>query len=320
VLIQATWLLAWLGARARWVLAAGVLLATLLPALSAWLRPFLPALVVLTLCLSMSRLDLGALARRALRPRRLALLAAWCTALMVLTPALAWAVTSAIGLAQPHVAALTYTFAAAPITSAAALCFMLGLDAALALEVTIFSSMAMPLIGPIVVKTLLGDTVPIDAALLTLRVGAMVAAGTVLAIALRWLAGHERIERNAGSFDGIMTLALLMFVIPLFDRFWELILAMPWFAGATLALVLVGNLGAQALSAAGLRRVTGPEQAGAAGLMWGNRNVATYLAALPPDPLFTIYVGFYQLPMLFTPLIMGRLLRGRAPKFAAKRR
>lgn len=320
MLTQATWLLGWLGARARWVLAGGVLVATLLPVLSAWLRPFLPALVILTLCLAMTRLDLAALARRACRPQRLLVLTGWTLALMVLTPALAWAVTSAMGMAEPHVAALTYTFAAAPITSAAALCFMLGLDAAFALEVTVFSSMAMPFIGPIVVKTLLGEAVPIDAAQLMLRVAGMVAAGTVLAVILRWLAGRERIERNSGTFDGIMTVALLMFVIPLFDRFWELTLAMPWFAGAALALVLVGNLGAQTLSAAGLRRATGPELAGAAGLMWGNRNVATYLAALPPDPLFTLYVGFYQLPMLFTPLIMGRLLRGRAPKFEAKRR
>jgi hypothetical protein len=45
--------------------------------------------------------------------------------------------------------------------------------------------------------------------------------------------------------------------------------------------------------------------------MWGNRNVAIYLAALPPDPLFGLYVALYQLPMLFTPLVLGRLLRGR---------
>jgi hypothetical protein len=45
--------------------------------------------------------------------------------------------------------------------------------------------------------------------------------------------------------------------------------------------------------------------------MWGNRNVSIYFAALPPDPLFGLYVAFYQLPMLFTPLVLGRVLRGR---------
>ena len=62
--------------------------------------------------------------------------------------------------------------------------------------------------------------------------------------------------------------------------------------------------------AVGVRRANqGP--AGAAGRMWGNRNVALYLAALPPDPLFGLYVACYQLPMLFTPLVLGRLLGGR---------
>ena len=61
--------LAWVGAQARWVLAVGVLLATLMPSLSATLRPFLPGLVVLVLCVSIARLDLGVLARRATRPR-----------------------------------------------------------------------------------------------------------------------------------------------------------------------------------------------------------------------------------------------------------
>ena len=78
--------LTWLGAQARWVLAAGVVLATFLPSLSSFLRPFLPGLVVLVLCLSMVRLDLGALARRACQPRRLAMLAAWSVALLVVTP------------------------------------------------------------------------------------------------------------------------------------------------------------------------------------------------------------------------------------------
>jgi hypothetical protein len=45
--------------------------------------------------------------------------------------------------------------------------------------------------------------------------------------------------------------------------------------------------------------------------MWGNRNVSIYFAALPPDPLFGLYVAFYQLPMLFTPLVLGGVLRGR---------
>jgi len=303
--------LSWVGARARWVLALGVLLATLLPALSAFLRPALPGLVVLVFCLAMSRLDLGMLARRACRPRRLALLGFWTVALMVLTPAALWAVLTAVGMPAPHVAALTYTFAAPPITSSSALCLMLALDAGFALELTVFASLLTPFIGPVVIKVLLGDAVPIDALDLALRVAAMIAGGTILALLVRKLAGAAAIERHAGTFDGIATVVLVLFVIPLFDGFWSLARADPAFALATFGLVLAANWGAQTLTATGIGRAAEPALAGAAGLMWGNRNVATYLAALPPDPLFTLYVGFYQIPMLFTPLVMGWLLRGR---------
>jgi hypothetical protein len=82
--------LAWIGARARWVLAAGVVAATFLPSLSATLRPFVPGLMVLVLCVSMARLDLGMLARRASRPRRLAELAVWALANCTSSNQYAW--------------------------------------------------------------------------------------------------------------------------------------------------------------------------------------------------------------------------------------
>jgi len=79
-----------------------------------------------------------------------------------------------------------------------------------------------------------------------------------------------------------------------------------WFA-----LAVAANWGPQIAMALGAGRVAAPGLAGAAALMWGNRNAGMYLAALPPDPVFGLYVAFYQLPMLFTPLVLGRILRGR---------
>jgi len=308
--------LTWIGARARWVLAIGVIAATFLPSLSATLRPFVPGFLVLVLCVSMARLDLDVLARRATQPRRLAVLSVWIVALMVATPAAIWAGASVIGLPQAHVAALVYTFAAPPISSAPAICLMLGLEAGFALELTILASLAAPFIGPVVTKALLGEAVPLDAFDLALRMAAMIATGVVAALAVRRWVGAARIARHGGAFDGVATVVLVLFVIPIYDRFWELVLAMPWFALGTFAVVMVANLGGQALVAVAGRRVAERVGAplglaGSAGLMWGTRNVSIYFAALPPDPLFGLYVALYQIPMLFTPLVLGRVLRGR---------
>ena len=43
----------------------------------------------------------------------------------------------------------------------------------------------------------------------------------------------------------------------------------------------------------------------------GNRNIALFLVALPPevtDPIL-IFIGCYQIPMYLTPMVMARLYR-----------
>jgi predicted Na+-dependent transporter len=300
--------LAWLGARARWVLAVGVLAAMLLPALSAVLRPALPAFVALIVCVAMLRLDLGWLLRRALDPRRLGRLLVLTALMMVLTPAILWAVGAGLGLPETHVAALVYTAAAPPIASSVSLCLILGLDAALALELTVIASVLTPLIGPVVTRLLLGEALPLDAVALGLRLAAILGAGTLAALVIRRLAGRERLERAARPLDGIAALAILVFVIPLFDGVWALIGAGPLLAFGVLALAIAANWGMQALVARGARAAAGAGTAGAAGLVWGNRTVALYVAALPYEPVFALYTALFQLPILLTPLVMGRVL------------
>ena len=53
-----------------------------------------------------------------------------------------------------------------------------------------------------------------------------------------------------------------------------------------------------------LRRVAGPLAIGA-----GNRNIAIFLVALPPEVLapLMIFIGCWQLPMYLTPMLLPRL-------------
>ncbi|MFC3119033.1 hypothetical protein ACFOHS_15800 [Jhaorihella thermophila] len=52
-------------------------------------------------------------------------------------------------------------------------------------------------------------------------------------------------------------------------------------------------------------------EAVAVSIIAGNRNIALFLVALPPqvtDPLL-VFIGCYQIPMYLTPILLGRLYR-----------
>ena len=296
--------LAWVGARARWLLLIGAVLALFVPSLASFLRPALPAFVAAIFAVAMVRIDLAALLRRAVRPARLARTLGAVAALLVATPILLAGLAWVAGFEGSLREAVIYAAASPPIASSAAFCLLLGLDAALALEVSILASFLVPVLGPPVCWLLLGEAVALDAGALALRLGAMVAAGTLAALALRRWIGAERIEASGAAFDGAAALVLLVFVIPLFDGVAELLVQRPWLSLGVLALVFAVNFGLQVATAlAG--RGAGPE-AGAQGVMAGNRNCSLYLAALPADPVLGLYVALYQFPIFGTPLLLGR--------------
>lgn len=306
--------LEWIGLRARWVLAIGAVAALFLQDLAATLRPALPAFVALMYLLAMVRIDLGAVFRRSLQPRRMAMVLGTCLALMVLTPTLIAGIGHIVGLPKHLTEPLIYIGAGPPLGSAAALCLLLGLDAALALELTIMGSFLAPILGPLVTAMLLGDAVPIEPWTLSLRLAGMIGTGAILAVAARKLIGPERIAKRGSAFDGIGAIAMLATILPIFDGATDLILSAPVLALGVLALVFAFNIGLQLLTTPPLRKLCGRDSGGAMGLTWGNRNAALYLAALPQAPVFSLFVALYQFPMYMTPLLMERFYKGPPPR------
>lgn len=296
--------LAWVGARAQWVLALGVIAALVIPGPGALLDGTLPIWVAVLFGLAMARIDLGQVARRAIGPRRLVRNLALLALLMGATPALFWALGTAVGLAPVHVEALVYTSAAPPLGSATAFCLILGLDAAFALELTVLGSFLAPVTMPVVTRAILGESVPLDAIEMTLRLALIIGSASIGAVVLRRVLGADWIGRHAHSFDGLSSIFLVFFLFPLFYGMPELIGAYPMFALGTLGLAIAANLGVQMATYPVNRRIAGRETGGSVSLIWGNRNAALSLAALPDAPFFTLYVALYQFPMYFTPLIM----------------
>lgn len=299
--------LSWIGARARWILLIGAFGGLAFPAGSAVLRPLLPYLVAVVYAVAMLRIDPIMILKGLMNLRRALSAAAVSFGILVVAPLVAFGLARALGLGPDYEAVLVYTLTAPPIASAAALCLIIGFDARVALELTVVTSLAMPFTGPAVAGLLLGDALALDPVALGLRMAAMIFGGFVLAMLGRGLFGVARIERNAAALDGLAALVFLAFVMSVFDGIGPSILAHPGRSLAYLALATLLVLGGGAV----VRFAPGaPMRNGALGIVWGTRSVAIYLAALPPDPLFALYVGLYQFPMAAIVMVFRRVKPG----------
>ena len=286
--------LAWIGARARWVLLIGAGLAFFAPDISSFLRPAVPFFVAMVYALAMLRIDLAAVIRGFACARHAGRMALIVFLMMVVTPAAAFWVVGAMGLGDDYQRAALYASAAPPIASAASFCLMIGLNAALALEVTVLCSLIMPVVGPLIVAALVGDTLDLSPVMLGLRMAAMIFSGAVAAMILRHVIGVDRIARNASALDGVAALGFLLFILPLFDGMGAAVAARPWLAASLFVFATILMVGPSLI--AHLFKPKG-DDAGALGIVWGARSVAIFFAALPPDPVFSIFVALYQIPM-----------------------
>ncbi|MEM1297669.1 MAG: hypothetical protein AAGH68_00220 [Pseudomonadota bacterium] len=302
-------ILAWAGARGRWVLALGVVAALLIPEPGDLLAGTLPFWVALLVGLAMMRIDLVAVARGAVAPRRLIPNLAMAAGLLCVTPALFWWVATMLGLPQGHVAALVYTSAAPPLGSGAAFCLLIGFNAAFAIEMTVLCSALAPLTLPLMAQLLMGGDAPVDTAEMATRLVILIGAAGAGALLARRILGARWVEKRGQSLDGLSAIILVIFLFPLFDGLLAEIIAEPAFAFGVLALAVAANLGTQIALFPVTRRIAGFATGGAAALIWGNRNAALALASLPPDPVMTLYVALYQFPMYFTPLVMARIAK-----------
>ena len=314
-----TGLFDFLGAHATRFLAAGVLLGLVAPPLASLARPLLVPALLIPLTLSLVRLDWSALKTYARRPLLVAALVAW---MLLASPLIVWAALAWIALPQPLHQALVLMAASSPIVSNVAFSLLLGLEAELALWVTLAATALMPLTLPPLAFALVRLQVEMDLLTLSGRLALMVGGAFALALLIRRLAPAGAIERNARFIDGVTVAVLIVFCVAIMDGVTAFALARPGYALLVATSAFVANLALQALGTLVSLRL-GMRAALTVGMMTGNCNLGLVMVALGDRADFDVIVFFAigQLPMYILPGLLlplyRRLIRNAAARQAA---
>lgn len=285
---------------ARLCLVAGLLAGLTLEGLAQALRPWLPELVASLLFLSAVRIGPArALGSFGEARRTLAVIAAYQIAL----PLLALAAVLALGLTGYTMAlVLTLLLSAPPVTGSPNFTALMGHDPAPPMRVLILGTAFFPLTVLPVLWALpqLGDATAVLAA--AARLIAVIGAAVALGFAANRLIRPESNPDRLHATDGASAIVLGVVVVGLMSALGPALRSEPQTVALWLAFAVTVNFTLQVIA----WRITGV--AGYA-IQSGNRNIALFLVALPPevtDPIL-IFIGCYQIPMYLTPMVMARL-------------
>lgn len=291
-----------MGRRASWFLAGGVFLGLAWQGLAVALAPWLEAMIVMNLSLSMMRVEPSGLLGHLRRPLRAGALLLFS---MIAAPLLLWALVAVTGPGGPLGAGVVLHALTTPIMSAPALCILFGLDAALALVVTVASYALVPFTLPPLALWLLGIEIDLTVAELAWRLGRIVAASFLIAAAARLVPSARRLVAAQGPrIDGILVIGMVGVAVSLMSGLPDYAAARPASTAAALAAAFATNIALQAAAAAAFWR-SGRTAAVTAALLTGNTNVALVFAAVSESASYDLLVYFVvgQFPIYVLPLV-----------------
>lgn len=299
-----------IGRHATRFMAGGVLLGLALPWFAELMRPLFVPLLLIPLTLALMRLDWQAFQAYSRRP---VLILAILAFLLVLCPMLVLAALTPLGLPKPLLSAIVLMAAAPPIVSAAAISFILGLDAALAVIVIVLSTALVPLTLPPLALALLGITVEMSLPEFMGRLAFLVGTAFLAAFLLRKATTSDWRARNAQLLDGLSVLNLVLFAVAIMAGVTDKLLADPAYVGLTTLMAFAVNLALQAFGY-GIGRLVlrfRPPAAATLGLLTGNCNMGLVMVALADRAEFDMVVFFAmgQLPMYMLPGLLYPLYR-----------
>ena len=292
---------------ARVCLIAGLVGGLALPGLAAAMVPWLPHMVALLLVTTALRIGYRD-AMGAVGDLRWGL--GVVVALQMAVPLVLLGLLHLGGLSQtPAALAIVLTSAAPAITGSVNLALIMRLDAGRMMQILVLGTAAFPLtVLPVFwAMPQLGAARDILIAALSLLM--VIIAATSAGFFIRARAFPRSSAEQIKALDGLSVLAFSIIVVGLMAALNPALRADPWAVLNWALLAFAISYGLQLLALLALRRSSLQTLAGPIAIAAGNRNVAIFLIALPPEVIapLMIFIGCWQLPMYLTPMLMPRL-------------
>ncbi len=290
----------------RWCLVLGLLAGLLMPHWTLVVRPYLPVFIALLLFLAALRIGPRAAIGGLSDIRRTALLV---LVYQCLAPLLALLVLWLFGVAgSPFALAIVLVLAAPPVTGSPNFTILMGEAPAAAMRLLLIGTAALPLtmIPVLSFAPDLGSVADVIRAAFRLLVVIAVTVG--LAFALRGLVLQSLSDPVRDAIDGASAIALGIVVVGLMSAVGPALTDAPTQFGLWLLFACLVNFGLQ-IAAFFIAPVPTVERT-ATSIVAGNRNIALFLVALPPETMLDVllFIGCYQIPMYLTPVLMKRVL------------
>jgi BASS family bile acid:Na+ symporter len=296
-----------IGKHASKVLPLSIVIGLCIPQLAEIAQPLLAPALLVSLTISLVRIETEALFKSLFRWQWVVLLCGW---ILVLSPVIVWLVLQLFSLPESITKAALITAAAPPVTACAAIAIFLNIDAAIAVVITIVTMLLVPLSLPPIVYYLAGLQIEIGLWQVSLRLAAFIFAAFILASLIKKLVGSSRIHRQRSVFDGISVIFIGIFIIGVMHGVTEMFFRQPLYMSKVLAVSTCLVLGLNILGTALFWRF-GPRTALAIGLASGNCNMGlVYLILMDQAPLdLLVFFAVGQVPMYFIPSLLAPAIR-----------
>lgn len=291
--------------------ALSIFLGLALPQFAEAARPLLPVTIFCFTTVVFMRADLGVIAGLVRRPGKLVLTCLWLMAAPALMIAAAFLLVGRAALDPGLLLGIAILGAAPPIMSSPAVAILYGFEPSLIIAGVIVTTVASPLVAPVLVEWLAGSAVPLDRWVLTLRLLLFVGGGIVVATVLRRWLGAQRIRELKPNLDGFGVLMYFIFAIAAMDGVTRAALERPGQVALFVAIAFLISAAGLASAWLALRRFPASERF-MIGYGTGQRNMGLLVAALGAGvpPTTFLFFAIAQFPIYLLPW----LLRGIAAR------